>query len=98
MSDQTIHPSTTQSIEEGVNVLFRNAREGIQQRRLECETQIQKSPKKAMLGAFAAGYFMHHMPVRTILITQVRVLGALTPPALLLFGAAKLCDLLKKQH
>jgi hypothetical protein len=38
------------------------------------------------------------MPVRAILVTQVRVLSALTPPALLLFGAAKLYDFLQNQE
>jgi hypothetical protein len=38
------------------------------------------------------------MPVRAILVTQVRVLTALTAPALFLYGAAKLYDLLQRQE
>jgi hypothetical protein len=52
----------------------------------------------SVLGAAAAGYLLHRMPVRAILVTQVRVLSALTPPALFLFGAAKLYEFLQKQE
>lgn len=48
-----------------------------------------------MLGAVTAGYLLHRMPVRAILVTQVRVLAALTPTALWVFGAFRLCDFLK---
>jgi hypothetical protein len=36
--------------------------------------------------------------VRAIIVTQIRVLSALTPPALLLFGAAKLYEFLQRQE
>jgi hypothetical protein len=46
----------------------------------------------------AAGYLLNRLPVRAILVTQVRVLSALMPPALFLFGAAKLYDFLQRQE
>lgn len=85
-------------MEEGVSVLLSNARQGVRKRYHECENRVRKSPTTAVLGAVAAGYFLHRMPVRAILVTQVRVLSALTPPALLLFGAAKLYDFLQNQE
>lgn len=85
-------------MEEGVNILLSNARQGVRQRFQKCESQIRKSPKTAVLGAVAAGYFLHRMPVRAILVTQVRILAALTPPALFLFGAAKLYEFLQTQE
>ena len=85
-------------MEEGVNVLLSNARQGIRHRYQKCENRIRKSPMTAVLGAAAAGYLLHRLPVRAILVTQVRVLSALTPPALLLFGAAKLYEFLQKQE
>jgi hypothetical protein len=85
-SNDSAHPL---SLEEGVGVLLSNARQGIRRRYQECENRIRMSPTTAVLGAVAVGYFLHRMPVRAILVTQVRVLSALTPPALLLFGAAK---------
>ncbi len=85
-------------MEEGVNVLLNNARQGIRQRKQNCERQIRKSPTTAVLGAVAVGYLLHRLPVRAILVTQVRVLSALTPPGLFLFGAAKLFDFLQRQE
>ena len=85
-------------MEEGVNVLLSNARQSIRSRYKKCEQQIRKSPTTAVLGAVAVGYLLHRMPVRAILVTQVRVLSALTPPALFLFGAAKLFDFLQRQE
>lgn len=85
-------------MEEGVTVLLSNARQGIRHRYQKCENQIRKSPTTAVLGAVAVGYLLHRMPVRAILVTQVRVLLALTPPALILFGAAKLCEFLQRHE
>lgn len=98
MSDISNHPATPLSVEEGVNVLLSNARQGIRHRYQRCENQIRKSPTTAVLGAVAAGYLLHRMPVRSILVTQVRVLSALIPPVLFLFGAAKLYEFLQRQE
>lgn len=84
-------------MEEGVNVLWCNARQGIRDRYQKCENVIRESPTAAVLGAVAVGYLLHRLPLRAILVTQVRVLSALAPPALLLFGAAKLCEFLQRQ-
>lgn len=91
-------PSKSCSMEEGVQIMVSNAREGIRQRHQKCEDRIRRSPTKAMLGAVATGYLLHRLPVRAVLVTQVRVLAALTPPALFLYGAAKVCDFLQKQE
>lgn len=98
MSGQLKHPEAPMTMEEGVNALIGNARQGIRQRYQKCESRIRKSPTKAVLGAVAAGYLMHRLPMRAIVVTQVRVLSALTPPALLLIGAAKLFEYLQRQE
>lgn len=85
-------------MQEGVNTLIGNARQGVRERYQECENRIRSSPTKAVLGAVAAGYLMHRLPMRAIVVTQVRVLAALTPPALLLFGAAKVFEFLQRQE
>lgn len=84
-------------MEEEVHVLLCNAKQSIRHRFHECENRIRESPKNAVVGALAVGYLLHRMPVRAILVTQVRVLSALAPPALFLFGAAKLFDFLQRQ-
>lgn len=98
MNELSNHPATPLSLEEGVNVLLSNAQESIRQRYQKCENQIRKSPATAVLGAVAVGYLLHRMPIRAILVTQVRVISALTPPALFLFGAAKLYEFLQMRE
>jgi len=85
-------------MEEGINGLLCNARQGIRHRYQRCQNQVRKSPTTAVLGAVAAGYLLHRLPVRAILDTQIRVLSALAPPALFLFGAAKLYEFLQRQE
>jgi hypothetical protein len=75
-----------------------DARQSLRHRYEECEKAIRKSPTTSVLGAVAAGYLLHRLPVRAILVTQVRVLSALAPPALFLFGAAKLYEFLQRQE
>jgi len=98
MTDTSNQPETPLSLEEGANVLWCNAQQGIRHRYQRCQNQIRKSPTTAVLGAVAAGYLLHRLPVRAILVTQVRVLAALAPPALFLFGAAKLYEFLQRQE
>lgn len=98
MNETFDHPATAPSMEEGVKVLLGNARQGIRHRYQKCENKVRKSPTTAVIGAVAAGYLLHRMPVRAILVTQVRVLSALAPPALFLFGAAKLYEFLQRQE
>lgn len=98
MNDISNHQASPMSLEEGVHALWSNARQDIRQRYQKCETGIRKSPTTAVLGAVAAGYLMHRLPVRAILVTQVRVLAALAPPALILFGAAKLYEFMQRQE
>lgn len=97
MNDSSTQSETPLSMEEGFHVLMANARQSICHRYHSCEDRIRESPKKAVFGAVAAGYLLHRLPVREILVTQVRILSALTPPALILFGAAKLYDFLQRQ-
>ncbi len=97
MNNTSSEPAKPLSMEEGVSELMNKARECISQRCQKCEDQIRKSPRTAVLGAVAVGYLLHLLPLRAILVTKVKVLSALTPPALLLFGAGKLYEFLQQQ-
>lgn len=85
-------------MDQGVNVLLGKAGQGISHRYRECQNQIRQSPTTAVLGAVAVGYFLNRLPVRAILVAQVRVLLAPTPPVLLFFGAAKLYEFLRRRE
>jgi len=97
MTGTSNQPKVLVSLEEGIDHLLCDARQDIRHRYQQCQNRIRKSPTTAVLGAVAAGYLLHRLPVRAILVTQVRVLSALAPLALILFGAAKLCECLQGQ-
>ncbi len=84
------------SIDDGVRDLMRKARQTIRQQHQNCENSIRQSPTKAVLIAVGVGCFLHLLPMRAILMTKVRVLSALAPPALYLFGVAKLIEFLRR--
>lgn len=92
----TSDPSSNQpTIEEGVNALLHDAKKKACDRYEHCEQCVRESPAKAIMVAVAAGYLLHRLPVRSLLVSQVRVIAALAPPALFAFGAAKLCEFLQ---
>ena len=86
------------STEEMIRVSACNVQQDILHRYQACENKIRESPATSVLGAVAVGYLLHRLPVRAILVTQVRVLSALAPPALFLFGAAKLYEFLQRRE
>ena len=94
MSSYTNQPPT---IEEGVNALLSEAKEKVSQRYYHYEDCVRRSPGKAVIASLAAGYVLNRLPVRSLLVSQVRLLVALAPPTLLAFGAAKLCEFLQAQ-
>lgn len=97
MTDTSLKPAPPLSVEEGVNALLSNAQTSIRHHYQECEQQVRKSPTTSLLVALAAGYCLHRLPVRAIVVANVRLLSALAPPALFLFGAAKVCEFLQQQ-
>ncbi len=93
-------PSTTPeapTIEQGVNSLLNDVKTKATSTYAQCEERVKQSPGKAVLIAVAAGYCLHRLPVRALLVTQVRLLAALAPPALFAFGSAKVCEFLQNQ-
>lgn len=98
MNDTPNNTAEPVSVEEMVNVSLCNVRQRIRNRHRKCEERIRKSPTASVLGAVGAGYLLHRMPVRAILLTQVRILSALAPPALFLYGAAKLFNFLQREQ
>lgn len=97
MNDLNNHTEATVAIESDVKALLCDVQQCARNQYEQCEERIRQAPGKAMLGAIAVGYLLHRLPVRAIIITQMRVLSALTPPALLLCGAAKVYDFLRKR-
>lgn len=84
-------------MEEGVNVLLRNAQQCIRLNYLACEEHIRHAPTTSVISAIIAGYCAHRLPLRAMAVAQVRVIAAVAPPALFLLGAAKVVELLQRQ-
>ncbi len=91
------HSSDSPTIEQGLQSLLDEAKGKVCRRYEDCEQYVRRSPGKAMLIALGAGYLAHRLPLRSLVVTQARILAALAPPALVAFGAAKLCELLQRQ-
>jgi hypothetical protein len=85
------------TIEQGINSLLHDAKQKVCERYENCEQRIRESPGQSILIAVAAGYFLHRLPVRSLLVSQVRLAASLAPPALFAIGAAKLCEFLHRQ-
>ncbi|GAA5125744.1 hypothetical protein JIN84_14600 [Luteolibacter yonseiensis] len=94
MTQPSFKPPT---VEQGVNALLEDAKRGACERYQHYESLVRQSPGKAVLVSVAAGYLLHRLPVRSLLVSQVRLVTALAPPTLLAFGAAKLCEFLQHQ-
>jgi hypothetical protein len=58
----------------------------------QCEDQVRRHPSGSLVGAAATGYLFHLLPLRSILMTGIRVVTAAAPPALLLLGVWKAAD------
>ena len=94
LSSSPVNPPT---VEQGVNALVGDVKRKVGHTYEEWEQRVRHSPGKAILVAVGAGYCLHRLPLRSLLVTQVRLLAALAPPTLLAFGAAKLCEFLQRQ-
>lgn len=97
MNDLSNQDEAIVAIDSDVKALLRDVQQCARNHYEQCEDCIRQAPGKAVLGAIAVGYLLHRLPVRAILYTQMRVLSALTPPALLICGAAKVYDFLRKR-
>lgn len=85
------------TVEQGVTALMEDVKHKVHSSYKDCEQKVRNSPGKAVLIAVAAGYCLHRLPVRSMLVAQVRLIAAITPPALFAFGAAKLCEFLQNE-
>lgn len=85
------------SIEEGVNALVNDVKHKLCESRAHWEDRVRESPGKALLVAVAAGYCLHRLPLRALFIAKMRLMAAVAPPAMLAYGAAKLCEFLQEQ-
>jgi len=90
----SVSPST---VDEGILSVCHSSKEKLKGCLAEWEDCVKQHPVKSVLAAAAAGALIHRLPVRSILAANVKVVGALLPPALFAYGAAKLCEILQQK-
>lgn len=90
-------PARPPTIEQGIHALVNDAKQKLHDTCEDCRHCVRESPIQAILLAAAAGYLLHRLPVRALLVAKFRLMTALTPPTLLAYGAAKICELLQDQ-
>lgn len=93
-SSSPVKPPT---IEDGINSLLKDTKKTLSDGLENCERRVRESPGQAIALALIAGYLAHRLPIRSLVVSQVKVATALAPPALLAYGAAKLCELLQQK-
>ncbi|MES2596752.1 MAG: hypothetical protein V4662_15525 [Verrucomicrobiota bacterium] len=84
------------SLERDVLVLLDDAGQCVKEGCEACEQSVRESPTTFLLTAALAGYCLHRLPLRSIMVANVRVLTALLPPAVFILGTAKVLELLQK--
>lgn len=77
--------------------MLQDGKRTLKQRYGALEAEVAQHPTKAVLFATAAGYLLNRLPLRSILIANVRIAASLTPPLLLAIGAAKACEYLQSK-
>ncbi len=93
MQDSQIdHPT----IEDNLQTMAEDVRGKVVGTYEKYEKIAQQSPGKTVLLALASGYLLHRLPVRALVVMQVRIAIALAPPVLLALGAAKLSGFLQR--
>ena len=91
------NPRPLPSIEEGIDAFLVHTGRTLRHSLAKCEKDIRRSPAQAVLAAAAAGYCLHQLPMRAIVMTNVRLAAALVRPALFLLGTVRLYDFLQRQ-
>lgn len=90
-------PNHKSSVDDGIQAIFDSGKKKVSHCLSDWETCVRKHPVQSLLGAVAAGYILHRLPLRSILLAKVRIATALAPPAILAYGAAKLCEILQEK-
>jgi hypothetical protein len=93
----TTDPNSVPSVDDGIRSVLDSGKEKTLDSLERWQECVRKHPLESVLGAVAAGCLLHRLPVRSILVANVKLVSALAPPALLAYGAAKLCEVLQKK-
>lgn len=97
MKSVTTYPPHSPSIEQGFQAMVHDIQAKASGTLESYEAKIRQSPDKAILIALATGYALHIVPKRSLIMLPIRLTAFLAKPALLAFGAMKVCELMENQ-
>lgn len=90
--------ATTKNLEEAAMEAFQSVGESCEEYRQCCEDKIREAPLASVATAAAVGFLVHILPVTAIVGSVVRIALFLLKPALLVFGALKLYEVLQAKN
>ncbi|MEA3209231.1 MAG: hypothetical protein QOE70_2288 [Chthoniobacter sp.] len=96
MSDPNTN-GASRTVEASVASALRSAQETVRHCYVDCEASVRQSPSTSLFVAVAVGYVLRSLPIGALLGGLIRVLVSMVRPAVLLFSAAKLYELLQRQ-
>jgi hypothetical protein len=94
---QSAEDSAEESVQDSLQALYSRTEEKVRSKFHALEENVCASPTASVLTATAAGYLLHLLPLRAILVTNVRVVSALLPPGLVILGAVKAYEFFQRQ-
>lgn len=89
MPDYKSATSTPSPMEGLLSDLFHKGEDLLRPQWEKVEKEVRQSPTASVLIAAGVGYMLHRLPMRSLLATNLKLLWAFAPPAVLLVAAAK---------
>ena len=93
----TTDPNHISTVDDGIHAALSSSKDKAVAYLEKWEDCVKQKPVQAIAGALVAGILIHRLPIRSILIAKIKIISALAPPALLAYGAAKVCEVLQQK-
>jgi hypothetical protein len=84
--------------ESGMEAALKRAEVRIRDACARVKHEIRSYPAEAVLLAAAGGYVCNRLPVRSLLVTGVRIFSAFTPPTLVALGICKVAEYVRRRR
>lgn len=89
MQKSKLTNASTEAVEDLFTDLIQKGEAFLRPRWEKVEEQVRESPTKAVLIAAGIGYVLHRLPLRSLLATNIKLLWAFAPPAIMAVAAGK---------
>jgi hypothetical protein len=89
--------ASSEGLEDMFSTVFHRVEDTFRGQWAKLEDKVRDSPTTAVLIAAGIGYCIHRLPVRSLLATQLKLLWALAPPAVVAAAAGKAYQVLDER-